>query len=424
MHYFFNILFFGGSLIYYLFEYLWNNNYKQFIFNIVNIITKSNILHVKLFQAISLDNNFIDETLHAELLQYTDSVPYTEDDIDYDTLIKVKTQYNLIFDNKQPINSGMISLVFKMKRLDTNETVIIKIKRKNIDDKIKESINNLLWVLSFFMEITAFNISQTIYKNIGYLQEQLDFEKEVKNTIDAKEKCKDLPYIKIPMVYKEVTEYYDNVIMLEYIDGLHISKISIEDYDYYAPIVLKYGIVSLIISGITHGDLHPGNILFIKNEQNEQLLKYQIGLIDFGIITSITDTFKNNMLEIANVLFTETGENLAIKLVNNIIECPDTLQNIPQIQLDNLYSEIGVFIDDGIREINKQKKQIFKLYNIIQKLNSLKKYNIIFNDDFYKLNMALGMGQGISMKLCKGDYITFANKVLNELFHIDLLDEK
>ena len=55
-------------------------------------------------------------------------------DIDYETLFKLEDD-GLRFDDggiSYPINSGMISLVFRAKRPGDVSNVIVKIKRKNI----------------------------------------------------------------------------------------------------------------------------------------------------------------------------------------------------------------------------------------------------------------------------------------------------
>jgi hypothetical protein len=109
---------------------IFSETIKHYIFNdkvaYVNGITfrlsKVNILSVKIFQAIALNNNLIDEFTNNYLLKYTDNAPYTADDIDNETLTKLENQYNLKFENGAiPINSGMISLVFKATKMDTNK---------------------------------------------------------------------------------------------------------------------------------------------------------------------------------------------------------------------------------------------------------------------------------------------------------------
>ena len=49
----------------------------------------------------------------------------------------------------------------------------------------------------------------------------------------------------------------------------------------YSKMILKISIIAFM-GGIVHGDLHSGNILFIK-DYNDSKYSYKIGVIDFGI---------------------------------------------------------------------------------------------------------------------------------------------
>ena len=113
--------------------------------NIAYKLAKVNILCVKIFQAISLN---IDKSINDELIKYTDHVPYSfYEDIDFDTLIDITSQEGLYIDIDKPIASGMISIVYKalLQKPEENglQYKIIKIKRKNIEQKLDESIKRL-----------------------------------------------------------------------------------------------------------------------------------------------------------------------------------------------------------------------------------------------------------------------------------------
>jgi hypothetical protein len=69
------------------------------------------------------------------------------------------------------------------------------------------------------------------------------------------------------------------------------------------------------------------------------------------------------------------------------------------------------------------------LYQCMMEINyyinnhDLASYGLKVNDSFVKTQMALAMCNGINMVLCKNDYMTFANKTINELFHLDLFKD-
>jgi hypothetical protein len=128
------VLFIFGS------EYLLykiTNNYEQFIERLAQRLSSVNILCVKIFQAISSNNSLIDEKINNKLIQFTDNAPWSCSDIDYKYLIDLSNKFNLDLKKgyEVPINSGMISLVFKVYKND--EPVIIKIKRKKYSEQIR-----------------------------------------------------------------------------------------------------------------------------------------------------------------------------------------------------------------------------------------------------------------------------------------------
>jgi len=408
-------------------KYIVKRDYCAFIRNVAKNLSQKNILYVKMFQAISLNNNLIDDTMNSELLKYTDSAPYTEDDIDMDLFEAMINIYTLVPCNDTiPMKSGMISLVYKLRDVNGGD-IILKMKRRNIDAKLDDAIEKLLFFIEAISLIPQFNtldIPNVIKKNIGLLRQQLDFQEEVKNTIEMAENCKNLKYIKIPKVYKEVTESYPNIIMMEYINGVHISKLDDVDYEQYAKLVMKYGFVSIINNSVTHGDLHAGNIIFIKNEEEPV---YQLGLIDFGIITRVNQKTTKMFVEAAAGLFSKPGKELAELLLDNSIEPQEVFKSIQIGHRENLYIAAGKILDEAVHNA-KDASQV-KIYDFIKKFNEylngndLRKHGLHVSDDIVKFQMALAMSQGVSLCLCKNDYMPFANKVLNELFHTDLIFE-
>jgi len=430
-----------------------SKNYNAFIKNIAYRLSTKNILYIKIFQAISLNNYIIDDVMNNELLSYTDSAPYDTSDVDWNALNNVKrefkvhtpstssTEYNPktstrfvsstfssnMVDDK-PINSGMISIVYKMKN-DADEDIIIKIKRCNIEQKLDYAIQKLMfliYVLSFIPRINTLNIPAIVNKNLTLLKQQLNFEEEVQNTIDMKENCKNLKYVKIPTIYPEATKLFPNIIMMEYIQGAHISKIDATDYETYAKLIIKYGFVSLLITGITHGDLHGGNIIFIKNAESvTDLPTYQIGVIDFGIVLKINPTIKNVFLEIFSELFTKPSIEIATELLNTIIEPKDVWSSIPKTHSENIIRVTANIIEHTIHN-GKGATQI-KIYEFLEKFNNyvndhnLTAYGLCIGDDFVKMQLALAMSHGLCLCLCKHNYLEVANDVLNTMFHTDLL---
>lgn len=412
--------------LYYAFK-----NYKKFIYNLTNRLSKKNILYVKIFQAFALNNNIIDEKIYSSLLQFTDNVPWTDKDIDMESLVSLEKKYRIkILNDYVPINSGMISLVFKGIMMKDNalysgeNLVIIKIKRNNIDNILQDGIQKMLfciWLLSFIPVINKYNISNIIHDNIHLISKQTDFAKEVENMKIMKNNCKNLKYIKIPQVFDNK---FSNIILMEYIQGDTLQAVDPVDYNEYSKQVIKFVLVTMLMNGLCHGDLHVGNILFIKDVTDKKY-KYKIGILDFGIIYEI-DKMKDTFYYIFANMCSVSPEEMSKKLLTSgLIEPVEYISKLEQKHYNHILLMLTNFINDTFR-VSKHFSQV----NIFKSLSELNDYivnnNLIVNnynvrpcDDLLKFQVVFTMLYSVILKLCGEKYIETANKVMIELFHID-----
>ena len=413
----------------YLFLFFHVNKLK-FIDRLTRRLANVNILYVKVFQAIALNNSLIDDKINNTLMKFTDNAPWTQDDIDVDTLNALKDDQQLVLCDGayHPINAGMISLVYKATRISDDSNVIIKIKRKNIEQKLKDAIDNLLffmYILSFIPLIKQYQLAEVVNKNIDIIKHQVNFHEEVQNLITIKNNCKYLKYVKIPEVFKEVTDKYRNVILMEKIDGIPINQIEEEDYEEFAKPVLKFGFVTTLLHGVTHGDLHGGNILFIKDE-NDKKHKYKIGVIDFGIIYEIEASFKGVMFDVFIDLFNNPAQVTVEKLLySGLIEPLELVKTLPEVHRNHIIKVSSEMLHEAIN--NSQCANQLQLYKFLLEFKKYISNPEISNlglrpsDDFVKTQLVLAMSHGVTLTLCKDDYMAFANKVVNELFHTDMI---
>lgn len=416
-------------ILFELFLYGLFKNFDSFVDRLTHKLASINILYVKMFQAFALNNALIDDKTNNKLLKFTDNAPWSPKDLDPDTLIKLEDEYDILFkDGFEPINSGMISLVFKgYKR--TGEVVIIKIKRKNIEENLDDAIEKLLffvYVLSFLPIVNKYHIPQSVKKNISIIRQQTNFYAEIQNMAKIKFNCRNLKYVKIPSANSEVTEKYPNVIFMEYINGIPINKVKSSDYEAFAKQVLKFGLVTTLIHGVSHGDLHSGNVLFIKDEDDEKY-KYKVGVLDFGIIYEADTEFKQSLLEFASEMMTSPTEELAKKVLNTgLIEPLEVIQNLPKIHYDNIVKIVGDILHETIHK-SKEANQL-KIYHFLTTFHSYMSRNELLelglkpSDHFVKTQLALAMSHGVTLTLCKDDYINLTDQVLNDLFHTKILN--
>ena len=212
---------------------------------------------------------------------------------------------------------------------------------------------------------------------------------------------------------------------MEYIDGIKINQIEEEDYEDFAKQVMKFGFVTTIIHGVAHGDLHGGNILFIKNE-NEEKYKHKIGVIDFGIIYEVGLEYKNNLFSILTQMFEISPKETAIKLLNSgIIEPSNIFNEIPNEHREKILQFTCEIIEETL--YNSKKGNQLQIYKFLSKLKEylfnaeLSNIGIRPSDNFVKTQLVLAMAHGVTLTLCKNDFFTLADKVLNELFNLNIL---
>jgi predicted unusual protein kinase regulating ubiquinone biosynthesis (AarF/ABC1/UbiB family) len=415
-----------------LIKYAIFRDYSVFIENLATRLASINILYVKMFQAIALNNSLIDEKTNNKLLKFTDNAPWSIDDISVKELIEFGYKYDVIFIDgyENPINSGMISIVFKAyKKLD-KKPVIIKLKRYNIEEKLNDAIGNLqtfMYFLSFIPLIKKYQLTEVINKNIDIIRSQTNFNTEVQNMIKIKHNCRNLKYVKIPEVYEEITKNNQNIIMMEYIDGIKINQIDKEDYEGFAKQVMKFGFVTTIVHGVTHGDLHGGNILFIKDKDvKDEKYKYKIGVIDFGIIYELDSEYKGLLFDVLTQMFEADPRETSIKILNSgIIDPPGILEQIPKKHSENIINFTAEIIEETVKA-SKKANQI-QIYNFLYKLKEYLSNSEISNigirpsDNFVKTQLVLAMSHGVTLTLCKDDFMTLADKVINELFHTNMI---
>ena len=407
-----------------------HQDYESFIIGITNKLIQFNILYVKIFQAFALNNNFIDDKINNTLIKFVDNSPWTNKEIDYNMIEILEKEYDIEFDKPiMPFSSGMISLVFKGKRCATNELIVVKMKRLNIEEKLNIGINDLLVFLKFIMFIPGGNtmqITEVIYNNMDLIKHQIDFIQEVKNIQIFQKFCKHLKYIKIPNVDQAITEKYNNIILMDYIDGLSINKIEQQDYIGYARSLMKFVFVTTFLHGKIHGDLHSGNILFIKDDDcSDSRYKYKLGIIDFGIIYEINSNTKSGMYDIITNLNEVAADELAEIILNSsLIEPLKQIKTLEKEHYNKMVSIISNFVNKTIKvpdNLNQFDVYVFlnELNEYIKDINqNLNRNQIKFkpSSDFIKIQLLFGMVHGVVLKLCDGKYVQFSNEIINELF--------
>ncbi|MGY5351481.1 ABC1 kinase family protein [Wenyingzhuangia sp. IMCC45533] len=169
--------------------------------------------------------------------------------------------------------------------------------------------------------IKMFNIkgkgSDKYFKEVeDKLIEETNYILEVNQSIEISEACKDIPNLKFPKYYPELST--DRIITMDWMTGVHLSEFEIDQVDESTRTKIGQAFWDFYMYQIhvlkkVHADPHPGNFLISEN--------YDLIALDFGCMKQIPDNFYIPYFELADpkviddpVLFKEKLFELEILL--------------------------------------------------------------------------------------------------------------
>ena len=385
-----------------------NNLYKtptnrlELIKALAKRLEYENIVYVKLFQALCLNKDLLYSNEQDFLIKYTDNVPYTINDINYDLLNKLKEEYCITLNNVIPINSGIIGLIFDARDCSNNK-VIVKMLKKNSLEQFTNVFDELLYVsyiCKYIPYIKYYKITKLLLDNREILLNQMNFIKEVETIEIFTKKYKNNKEYRFPKVYKAITEKYTELMVMENINGLHLKDILVMDNaikEEFAYLINKFNILGILYHSVIHCDLHCGNVFFYINDtiDTEQCPKYMLGLIDFGLCSfpnkesqNAYYIFFNNMLYLNDYseieylitnfieeqeLFSNYSNNIKQMLYYETINCLELYasQKISNQALVNKLGELFYNYDlNFTREVNTIILSLHTTYSFIALLTS------------------------------------------------------
>jgi predicted unusual protein kinase regulating ubiquinone biosynthesis (AarF/ABC1/UbiB family) len=390
--------------------------------NITSKLEELNIVYVKIFQSLCLDNNILNENEKEYLLKYTDNVPYHNDEIEYDFLNTLEEKYNITLENVEPINAGIVGLAFSgINKKENNSKVIIKILKKDITNKINNALNELVlasYILQFIPFLNNLNLYKLIVDNKESFCNQVDFIKEVSNIELLTAKNKNLSAYRFPKVYKTITNEYNNIIVMENIKGLTINEVKIMDQsikDEFGKLYVKFGLIGLLYNNAIHNDLHSGNLFFYKNEDSLLKPQYQLGLIDFGICSFPSKENQN----IYYTFFVEVILNKNYRDVGSMLK--GIINEKENYEILNNH-EKTIFKNNCIKCFEKFESNDLDVNFLFELGKILKKYKFTFTKEFNEIIMGLYVINNLAKELCS-DLNKTQKEVINELTQINKIIE-
>jgi predicted unusual protein kinase regulating ubiquinone biosynthesis (AarF/ABC1/UbiB family) len=414
-------------------------DYNNMVKNIASKMSDKNIFFTKIFQAFANNNNLVDKELFHHFITYTDNVKYNTDEIDYNGLydlinIARKNGDELSIESETPVKSGNIALVYNGTLNGKN--VIIKYRRKNIIEKFNKSINELALLVNISKKIPylcELNINDLFEENREIMTNQLNFLNEVKNINIFYEKFNEVNTICIPKVYSYFTENNPCAIIMEKLEGNRIENILHEDKCEYSKILSRFNLKCVFYDSIYHADLHSGNIIFMKEtyrhtdennnwqhqpQQQKSVLK--IGIIDYGIIGTMTREEQNIFFMFFKILVSKNHMELSKFITESLSEKIDKSKpTISEGHKNILINQISTICSTVLNNDTKffGGEEIYEINKI------LKTQNLQFSKFFCRVELAIAISENVCNSLAtNSSYIEQMMIAFKDIFG-DNIDE-
>lgn len=393
----------------------------ELIKNITKKLEELNIVYIKVFQSLCLNDNILNDEEKDYLLKYTDHVPFLSSDINYEILDTLESKYNIRLDIQEPLNSGIVSVAYKGIYNNDSNKVVVKILKNNIKQRIEkvfEEIEFLLKLINIIPYIKNFNFKKTLLDNKELLLEQTNFKNEANNIEVFRNLNINNEEFVFPKCYQDITEEYNNVIVMENIKGLTYNDI--KNYDdvikqEFGKLLLKFGIISILYNSAIHCDVHPGNIFFYINEENSNKPKYQVGYIDFGIVCFPSQENQDYYYKFLKNIMIDNEYNKLEEVLNCIIEEKEKFKSLSEKK------EIVEKCSLIFKKYNNDDYTILLFLNISQILNN---YGLSFNKEFNQISLSLQVVNNLTENLCnKQNVKKYQDEIIESFNQINKLIE-
>lgn len=252
--------------------------------------------------------------------------------------------------NEVAIGTASIGVVYKAELIN-GQKVVVKVRRPGIAKTINTDFEILKFILQKLekvsVDIRFLGMSKMINDFFKSTQNELNFQVEAQNCERLKKNLLVIDkesILVVPHVYREYTT--QEVIVLEFLDGRPFNEFN--SLEQLGPVVVERLLKSvelfthtLLADGFFHADLHGGNFFVMPDQK--------IGLIDFGLMGTLSKKNRANLIAIMYSLITHDFENLVYEFLE--VADFDSIPNHEELIRD-IKDAISPYVGLSVKETN------------------------------------------------------------------------
>jgi predicted unusual protein kinase regulating ubiquinone biosynthesis (AarF/ABC1/UbiB family) len=199
-----------------------------------------------------------------------------------------------------------------------------------------------------------------------------------------------------------------------------LEEVAPEEYEEYGRCLLKFAIACLLKVGTVHGDLHTGNILFLRDPITQAP---QLGLIDWGIVVQLNREKQNDIFQ----FLVEYVEGSVVESAHKLLQVVfDNMDGWRQSVAPTTYQNVMSFLQTTLTQFHDDKEgfdismmmRLFQYMNEIHTRSDAEGWGLHVNREFMKLQLAVAMAHACTLHLCQGrDYVAWCHDVLEQVFY-------
>jgi predicted unusual protein kinase regulating ubiquinone biosynthesis (AarF/ABC1/UbiB family) len=268
-----------------------------------------------------------------------------------------------------------------------------------------------------FSFIRKMNLKKCFIDNKELLIEQTNFIKEANNIETFKRKIQNYKEYIIPFCYKEITLSHNNVIVMKNIKNLVYNDI--KNYNKtvkneFGKLLLKFGLISVLFTSAVHCDLHNGNVFFYINEDDDDIPKYQLGIIDFGIVAYPNRENQNNYYNFLKNIQQDKDVSKIEEVLYSILNEQIRFKNLELLKKAELLKKVSEIM---IKDITYETHNMEIVINMSRTINS---YGFSFTKEFNQICLSMRISANMAMNLLININVT-QQEILNSFYNINLL---
>ncbi len=240
----------------------------------------------------------------------------------------------------EPIGSASIGQVYRA-TLHSGDAVVVKIQKPNVQATVDLDLAILRrWIrrrVSHDPTASFYDIEGFFEEFAFTLRNELDYTNEGDSADRLREIHKNDPDVFIPTIHWEYST--SRVLVMDEVRGTDFVgtsgdvTLTSDDRRHLATIALRTAFTEIFREGFFHADPHPGNLVVMDDRR--------LGLLDFGIVGSLTDTMRDNFLDLAYSMSIGDAEGILDALWSLGVTEPEAQRRSVARDFDHLFHRVG-----------------------------------------------------------------------------------